>query len=172
MILIPKYSNLIEVAGSVSLVLTDQESGEIRQEIYVPNLVVTTGKNFIASSMLKTTTNTPAAMTHMGIGLGSTLEVAGDLALGQELTIGTSPYGYSRAVVTGAIGTSANQVQYSATFAANNPNSSIGSGGAALREAGIFNAATAGTMLCRTTFPVVTKLAADALTITWTITIS
>jgi hypothetical protein len=172
MILIPKYSNLIEVAGSLSLVLTDEESGEIRQEIYVPNLVVTTGKNFIASSMLKTTTNSPAAMTHMGIGLSATGEVAGDLNLGSELTIGASPYNYSRAAVTGAIGTSPNIVNYSATFPANNPNSSIGAGGAVLREAGIFNAATAGTMLCRTTFPTVSKLAADALTITWTITIS
>jgi hypothetical protein len=39
-------------------------------------------------------------------------------------------------------------------------------------EAAIFNAASAGTMLCRTTFAVVNKGANDGMSITWTITVS
>ena len=42
----------------------------------------------------------------------------------------------------------------------------------AVTEAGIFNAATSGTMLCRTTFDVINKGASDTMSVTWTITVS
>jgi hypothetical protein len=173
MILIPKYSNTIEIEGALSLILTDTEKNIVKQEMYVPNIVVYDGKKFIASRMLGTTY---AAMTHIGIGTSSTAETAGgpgigagDTALGAELTVAGGYTAYSRAALTVSSATN-NTVTYSANFPANNP--SAPAGGAVLREAGIFNAATAGTMLCRTTFPTVTKLPADALTVTWTITIS
>lgn len=165
MILVPKYKDVLEVQGALSFVLTDTETGLVRQELYVPNLVVTTGKSFIASRMVGTAS---AVMSHMGIGTSSTAEVAGDTTLGTELTVGAGYTNYSRAALITSSATN-NVVTYSANFAANNP--SAPTGGAVLREAGIFNASTAGTMLCRTTFPTVTKLPADALTITWTITI-
>ena len=165
MILIPKYKNMVELSGSLSIIVTDSLSNSIKQELYVPNLVVTAGKTFIASRMVGTVS---AVMSHMGIGTSATAEANGDTALGAELTVGGGFTSYSRAALTTS-SSSANVVTYSANFAANNP--SAPAGGAVLREAGIFNAATAGTMLCRTTFPIVTKLPADALTITWTITI-
>lgn len=165
MILIPKYKDAIQINGALSFVLTDTTTGLVRQELYVPNLVVTTGKGFIASRMVGTT---QAIMSHMAIGTSSTGELAGDTALGAELTAGGGYTGYSRASLSVATASN-NVVTYSANFPANNP--SAPAGGAVLREAGIFNASTAGTMLCRTTFPIVTKLPADALTITWTITI-
>jgi hypothetical protein len=56
-------------------------------------------------------------------------------------------------------------VSYAATFPA-------GTGTGAVVEAGIFNASSAGTMLCRTTFDVVNKGADDAMSVTWTVTIS
>lgn len=164
MILVPKYKNVIEVGGALSIVVTD-EHGSVKQDLYVPNLVVTTGKAFIASRMIGTAA---AVMSHMGIGLDATAEVVGNTALGTELTVAGGFTNYSRAAVTGT--SSGNVVTYTANFPANNP--SAPSGGAVLREAGIFNASTAGTMLCRTTYPIVTKLPADALSITWTITIS
>jgi hypothetical protein len=36
----------------------------------------------------------------------------------------------------------------------------------------VFNASSSGTLLCRTTFSVVNKGAADTLKITWTLTVS
>ena len=42
---------------------------------------------------------------------------------------------------------------------------------AALREAGIFNAASSGTMLARAVYANIDKQAGDTLTITWTVTI-
>ena len=165
MILIPKHKNMIEIAGSLSIIVTDTINNCVRQELYVPNLVVSAGKTFIASRMVGTSA---PIMTHMAIGTNSTTELATDTALGAELTVAGGYTGYARAALSIAT-SSSNVVTYSANFAANNP--SAPSGGAVLREAGIFNAASAGTMLCRTTFPTVTKLPADALTITWTITV-
>ncbi len=49
---------------------------------------------------------------------------------------------------------------------------SAGEGTGALTEAGIFNASSSGTMLCRTEFNVVNKGASDSMTITWTVTVS
>ena len=60
---------------------------------------------------------------------------------------------------------STNTVVYIATFAA-------GTGTGAVTEAGILNASSSGTLLCRTEFSVVNKGSADSMTITWTITVS
>ena len=175
MILIPKYKNIIEIGGSLSIVVTGAD-GNLKQDLYVPNTVVFAGKAFIASRMVGTSA---PVMSHMGIGTNATLEVAGTAlapaagagneALGTELRSQDGYTNYSRAGVT-ATNSSSNVVTYTANFPANNP--SAPAGGAVLREAGIFNASTGGTMLCRTTYPIVTKLPADALSITWTITIS
>lgn len=135
----------IKATGHVTVRL----NGEIINEI--PNLVVTAGKNFIASRMTGSTT----AMSHMAIGSSSTAAAAGDTGLGAEL----GRVALSSSSTTGAVTT------YSATFPA-------GTGTGAVVEAGVFNASSSGTMLCRTTFAVVNKGANDTLTITWQITIS
>lgn len=167
MILIPKYKDAIQIHGALSFVLTDTTSGNIRQELYVPNLVVTAGKSFIASRMVG---ESSAIMSHMAIGTGLTGELATNTDLAAELNPATYT-NYSRASLSVKSATN-NVVTYSANFPANNP-SAPSATGAILREAGIFNSPNLGqgTMLCRTTFPTVTKLPADALTITWTITI-
>lgn len=144
----------LKATGELHIVLRDA-NGNIKEEKTVPNLVVTTGKNFIAASMLKTTTNSPVAMTHMGLGTGTTAANAADSAL--QTAIGT------RSTVTPSVNT--NVVTYSATFAAGNATGAI-------TEAGVFNASSAGTMLCRTVFSVVNKDAGDSLTINWNITIN
>ena len=123
------------------------------------NLVVTAGKTFVASSILKTTSNSPAAMTHMAVGTGTTNPAAGDTAL--ETQVG------SRKAFTTSAASSAAVVTYICAFVA-------GEGTGALTEAGIFNHATGTStnMLCRTEFSVVNKGASDSMTITWTITVS
>ena len=47
-----------------------------------------------------------------------------------------------------------------------------GDGTGAITEAGLFNAASGGDMLCRTTFSVVNKGSQDSMTITWEVTVS
>ena len=151
-----KTQESIKVTGKLSIVVRD-ESGAVKDQRDVNNLVVTTGKTFIASSLLKTTTNSPAAMSHMAVGTGATAAAAGDTALGAEIAASRTALG--TATSSGAV------VTYAATFAA-------GVGTGAVTEAGIFNASSAGTMMCRTVFSVVNKGANDSMTITWTVTIS
>jgi len=121
----------------------------------IDNLVVTDGKEFVASSMIKTTSNSPAAMTHMGIGSGSTAAAAGNSALESQL----GRVALTSGTVSGAV------VTYVATFPA-------GTGTGAVTEAGILNAPSSGDLLCRTVFSVVNKGASDSMTITWTVTVS
>ena len=111
-------SDLIKIKVNLKITVTNPE-GKIKQEVEVPNLVVTTGKNFIASRMKDASAT---AMTHMAIGTGSTSAAAGNTALGSE--------------------------------------------------AGLLNASSSGTLLCRTVFSVINKASGDTLGITWTVTVS
>jgi hypothetical protein len=139
----------VTVTGTPRIVLTDKD-GNVKQDFSVPNLVVTTGKTFIAARMV----GTPTAMSHMAVGTGTTAAAVGDTALQTELV----RVAFSSATSTGAVTT------YIASFSA-------GTATGAITEAGIFNAVSGGTMLCRTVFPVVNKGADDTMSITWTITI-
>jgi hypothetical protein len=136
----------LKMTGAVAIAL----NGEVVQEI--PNLVVTAGKNFVASRMKDTT---KAAMTHMAIGTNNTTAAVGQTALSAEV---------ARGALTSTT-VSNNTIAYVETFAA-------GTGTGAIVEAGVFNASSSGDMLCRTVFAVVNKGSADAMTITWTITVS
>jgi len=143
----------IKITGDVKIDIIGAD-GAVKDSREIKNLVVTTGKTFIASRMVGTSAN---VMGWMGLGTGTTAAVVGDTALEAAIS-------GSRVALTS--GTSAtNVVTYVASFPA-------GTGTGAVTEAGVFNAASAGTMLCRTVFSVVNKGAADAMSITWTITVS
>ncbi len=147
------FNDAIKMTGNLKLVLTD-ENGNIKQEEEVKNLVVTVGKNYIASRMKDATAT---AMTHMEVGTSSTAAAVGDTAL-------VAAVASSRVTLTSTTVTT-NSVAYVASFPA-------GTGTGALTEAGIFNASSSGTMLCRTVFSVINKGAADTLGITWTVTVN
>lgn len=136
----------MKLIGKLSIAINN----EIVQE--VDNLVVTTGKNFVASRIKDATAS---AMSHMGIGTGTAAAAAGNTTLGTEA---------ARNALTSTTVTNAD-VAYVASFAA-------GTGTGAITEAGLFNASSAGTLLCRTVFSVVNKGADDSMTITWTVTVS
>ena len=144
-----KFDSNLAMKGRLTIAIND----EVVQE--VDNLVVTTGKGYVASRMKDATAT---AMSHMAIGTGSTAAAASDTALGSESArvALASPNG---TVVSGA------DVTYTATFGA-------GTGTAAITEAAILNASSSGTMLCRTVFAVVNKGASDSMTITWVVTAS
>jgi hypothetical protein len=125
-------------------------NGETVKE--VDNLVVTDGKEYVASRMKDASTT---AMSRMAIGTGTNNAAASDSALQSE----AARVALTSTTVSGA------DVTYVATFGA-------GTGTGAITEAGILNAASSGTMLCRTKFDVVNKGASDSMTITWTVTVS
>lgn len=146
-----QFNDSITMKGELKIVVTDR-NGKIKQTLVVPNLVVTTGKQYIASRMTGTSS---AIMSHMAIGAGTSTPVAGNTTLGSELG----------RVALISFSTTGNSVTATAAFPA-------GTGTGALTEAGIFNASTGGTLLSRTTFPVVNKETGDAIAISWTITVS
>jgi hypothetical protein len=140
----------LKAKGELAVVLTKADGSVENYDL--KNLVVNVGLNFIVSRMKDTSA---AVMSHMSVGSGTTAAAAADTALGSEL---------GRVSLTSTT-VSTNTITYVATFPA-------GTGTGAVTEAGILNAGTAGSLLCRTVFPVVNKQAGDSMTVTWTVTVS
>jgi hypothetical protein len=147
------FDESLKITGSLKIDVFNPD-GSLKDSREVKNLVVTSGQTFIASRMVGTSSN---VMSHMELGTGTTAAAVGDTALGTVIS------GSRTALSSGT--SSTNVVTYVASFPA-------GTGTGAVTEAGIFNASSAGTMLCRTVFSVVNKGADDAMSITWTITVS
>lgn len=142
----------LKLKGNVSIVLKDK-NGKVKEERSIKNLIVTAGLGFIASRMAGTG---DAVMSHMGLGSGTTAAAAGQTDLVSIL--GSREALDSSTVVS-------NTVAYVSSFEA-------GDATGAITEAGIFNASSSGSMLCRTVFDVVNKAADDTLSVTWTITLT
>lgn len=143
------------LSGRLTIILTGPD-GAVKDQREVKNLIVNAGLGYITTRMLGTGLG---VMSHMGLGAGTTAAAAGDTNLGSLLG--------SRKALGSATQSGANNesIVYVTTF---DPGEATG----AVTEAGIFNASTSGTMLCRTVFPVVNKQAGDTLQITWTVTLS
>ena len=132
-----------------SLIVQLVRNGRIVEERKADNTIVTVGKNLVATLV----SGSGTAYTHMAIGTGTTAAAVGDTTLVTET---------GRVVFTSSAVTT-NAIAYVGDFPA-------GTGTGSITEAGILNAASAGTLLNRTTFSAVNKTASDALKITWTVT--
>jgi len=140
----------VRINGELRIVVYD-DSNNIKEIRDVKNLVVASGKNYIANRM---TSNANVIMSHMALGSGNVAPTTADTALGSEIARVT----LDSTTLTG------NTVTYVTTFGA-------GTGTGSLTEAGIFNDPTAGTMLCRTRFDVVNKANSDVVVITWNVVV-
>lgn len=131
--------------------------GELKQHESTHNLVVTAGKNWLATFLAGTNTS---AQNIMAIGT-STAVAAADTTLGNEV---------SNPRVVGTQFASSNIYQLTATFGANNPGT--GTSTYPLMEVGIFNhpSNNSGSMYVHAGFAVVNKASADTLQIVWQIT--
>tara|TARA_B100001248_G_C27210917_1_gene375739 strand:+ start:155 stop:604 length:450 start_codon:yes stop_codon:yes gene_type:complete len=141
----------LKLSGDVKIELIDQ-NGHIKETREIKNLVVSTGLTFICSRMADTSSN---VMSHMALGSGTTAAAANQTDL-------VSILGSREAL--DSTSASSNTITYVASFEA-------GDATGAVTEAGLFNASSGGTMLCRTVFSVVNKGAQDILNITWVITL-
>lgn len=138
----------LKLTGTLHIVLRD-EHGNVKEEMTGSNMVVNGGKAWVASRM----GGTPTVMSHMAIGSSATAESPTQTTLLAQTAI----------VALTSTTVSTNQVTYVATFGA-------GVGTGTVAEAGIFNAASAGTMLARSIAISLAKGATDVLTVTWVIT--
>lgn len=142
----------LKIKGNLTIDVYD-ENNQVKDQRKVNNLVVAVGKNYIANRM---TSNSAVIMSHMSVGGDNTAPTTSDTLLASEMA----------KVALDSTTLSSNTVIYTATFPA-------GTGTGALKEAGIFNDASAntGTMLCRTRFDVVNKAAGDTIVITWNVAV-
>jgi hypothetical protein len=147
---VPK--DALSIKGRVLVELFGPD-GILKAERLIDNLVVTAGKNHIADQL--SSAPGQSAMSHMAIGTGTVDPAVGDTTLGTEI---------DRNALTSRTDAT-NVVTYVGDWAAGDGTNS------AITEAGIFNAASSGTMLARTEFTAINKGAGDTLKITWTLTI-
>jgi hypothetical protein len=115
------------------------------------NLVVDAGKTLAASRLVA---NTNAAITHFGVGTGTTAVAAGQTALVTQT---------ARVAVDSATNSS-NVVTVVATVPA-------GTATGTIEEIGLFNASSSGTMIARALTGTISKPAGLGLVFTWTITV-
>jgi len=142
----------LKLRGDVAIVLKDKD-GNVKDSREIHNLVVSSGLTFICSRMAGTSAG---VMSHMALGSGTTAASASQTDL-------VSILGSREAL--DSTSASSNTITYVSSFEA-------GEGTGAVTEAGIFNASSSGTMLCRTVFAVVNKQADDTMSVTWTITLT
>lgn len=143
----------LKMIGSLTLML-EKGNGEV-EVTHRDNIIVNGGFDLIADAIGRAT-GRPAVISHIAVGTGTTAEAATQTALVTEI---------SRIAATYAHTAGTKVFTMTATFAA-------GVATGAITESGVFNAASAGTMLDRVVFPVVNKGADDTLTAVFTFTLS
>jgi hypothetical protein len=143
----------MKLSGRVHLV--HKRNGRILTERHGENLVVNAGRKLIRDILTSAGADKPS---HLSVGTGSTAVALGDTALGSE-------YGGNREAVTPTAGTSDYELELSCTL----DNDSGGT--VAVTEVGIFNAATAGTMLARFLCQEFDFENGDDLDVTWVLTL-
>lgn len=146
-----QHSSALNAKGRLTIEQFDKDGNLIHTD-KTTNVVVSDGLDYITSRMKDATAT---AMSHMAVGSDNTAAASSDSTLGTEL---------GRVALT-STSVSSNTITYVGDFPA-------GTGTGAVVEAGVLNAASSGTLLCRTVFSVVNKAAADTLKITWTLTVS
>lgn len=143
----------LTVTGQVNVKVFNS-NGELKTELNKSNLVVSVGKNFIASRIAS---NTATPMNHMAIGYGTNPAALANTSLQDEAQNGR--IAIAQPTITN------NVMTFIGVFG---PTYGTGS----ISEAGIFNSNSGGLMMCRTSFPPVQKDNEDTVAISWTITIS
>lgn len=142
----------VKIVGNITIKELD-EKGDVVNSVTYPNLVVTTGKAFIANRIRA---NTTPVISHIGVGTGTAGVVPSDTKL--DVEIDRVPLS-ANTILDSAI-------TYEATFGSAN---AVGT----LSEAGLFNSSNTitSTMVCRTTFPAYVKSGGTSIAISWTLTV-
>ncbi len=149
--------------GKLYLQVVRKDGTVIDYGIAGRHLVVTAGKNYVASCFDNTAE--PENLKFHGFGLGTGSAVAGDTTLGTELT---TQYAVDSTRPTGS------QAHLNATYTTVGTLAPDSGGTLAITEWGLFSAASAGTLFDRQVFAAVNLIAAngDTLAATYVLTLS
>ena len=143
----------LHMKGTLFLEVFDK-NGALKESIRKDNIIVNGGFDFICDAISNASRG--AIMNYIAIGTGSTAPAATQTTLVTELVRQSATYAHTAGTKVFTLST---------TYAA-------GTGTGAIVEAGVFNAASAGTMLDRVVFSVINKGADDTLTATFQFTLS
>jgi hypothetical protein len=159
----------LEMKGRLTLRITDRNGVVVREQTSV-NRIVTTGRQLVAQLFGGVTAGTPPApVTHMAVGTNPAAPADPQTALGTERgpRKPISDVTYTEFDEPAAGGGTVRRVKATlrTVFDFGEVN-----GTEALREAGVFTAATGGVMYNRVVFDPVTKTSAFQLTLLWDIT--
>lgn len=142
--------SLCKPIGRVRLVRFDRE-GTVKDVREADNLIVSVGKALLSSRLIA---DTDSAAAYLAIGTGSASAAAGNTALGSEHSRASATVTQETTVVTDDTA----QFEYTFSF----------TGTYSIAEAGVFNAATGGTLLSRRVFSnAVSCVDGDSLLVTW-----
>jgi hypothetical protein len=147
-----KLEETIKLHGKVRVTMRDAKTERILSVIATENLVVNAGKELVAKIL---NAEGDAMPNFCAVGSGTTTPAETDTALETEI---------GRLEVTQR-SRSGNQIVYSTFFSSADCNGTW-------NEAGLFNAETGGTMLCRALFPsTIDKDSTKTVTVDWAITV-
>lgn len=144
----------MHLKGSMTAMKRNVKTGDVttmRQD----NIILNGGFDFICNA-IGAASGRPNAMSHIAVGTGTTAPAATQTALVTEL---------ARKAATFAHTAGTKIMTFSAKFNA-------GEATGAITEAGVVNAASAGTFIDRVTFAVINKGDDDELTVTFQFTLS
>ena len=143
----------MNIKGAITLLLA-RASGEV-EVVHKENIIVNGGFDFVADA-IGNASSRPGVMGWIALGTGTTAAAATQTALITEIKRNAATYAHTTGTKV-------------FTFTASYP---AGDATGAITEAGVFNAASAGSMFDRVVFPVVNKGADDSLTAVFTFTMS
>lgn len=138
--------------GNVLLTVRDAETGRVIQRQRVKNLVVDTGRTLIAQLL----SGSAPRPSHLAVGTSSTAVGGSDTTLISEVG--------RVAITTGSV--SGNVLTIAAYIG------SAVANGFTLREVGLLNAASGGTLFARALISSIVKSSSVTITVTWTFTIT
>ena len=136
------------------ITLEQRRGGKLIARRVVQNMVVNTGLAWLAGAITGDTT-TPTDLKYIGLGTGTTAAAAGDTALETPTADARASGTVTRVTTT----TTNDTVQIVGTVTAG--------GARAVTEAGLFSAASDGTLGARQVFSVMNLASGDTLQVTW-----
>jgi len=140
------------------------KDGSLIESVETPNTVTDAAFQEVAGLFCSDTAGAHTAFDYIAVGLGVASATYTDTALSTEIT----GAGLDRAASTGTLvtesGIAYNTAQFVHQFTVTDTK--------AVTESAVFNAAAAGTMLCRQTFSAINVASGDTLQITWKVTVS
>jgi ribosomal protein L10 len=142
----------VEITGEFRYWFINEEGMRVSEDHIIRNLVVDSGKAFLANRAIANTKN---PISHVAIGSGTTPPAATQTQLVAET---------ARVALSTATSTN-NVVNCAGTVPA-------GTGTGTVEEVALFNAATLGDMISRTLTGTITKPAGLGLQFTWTLTVN